>query len=208
MPTTVVDPAAVYMGYVGSAQEVHVGPSLNLVDPTPLSISSGLVVPAINPVPCPPSPPSSNVDVVVGVEDDGAPNNDGIWAGNDMLVGNLLVVASSIEHVAPLNDGDNPCLVNSLASPIASYSAVGVSGSLYGNLHLVVNDDVYPLGNLVSDAPIGSPNELSDVPINNVISDVPLVNVPIELISSVDLNAQVMGKCLDQIDWLDFSSSS
>ncbi|KAH0460060.1 hypothetical protein IEQ34_010723 [Dendrobium chrysotoxum] len=65
----------------------------------------------------------------------------------DREAGNVLVVASSIEPVRPLYEGVNTCLVNSIASPIASHIVVGDS---------VENEAVSPLGTMVSDVHVGS----------------------------------------------------
>ncbi|KAL0910097.1 hypothetical protein M5K25_021036 [Dendrobium thyrsiflorum] len=119
-------------------------PNSNLSDST----RSGLVMGG--PVPCPTPHPS-----------------------HDSNVDNVLVVASSIEPLGPVNE----CANLSLASRISSHSAVE-------------NEGASPLG--ISEAPTA----------------VPLVIVPIELISVVDLNAQLLGKRMDHNDWMDGSCSS
>lgn len=100
----------------------------------------------------------------------------------------------------PVDDGvrlPNVGPISNLANPTPFIGPLGYS---YGS---VVCGDIP-----VSVIPVGSLVDMIVDPLNNAPVVVPLMNVPIELISSEDLNAQVMGKCMDHNDWLDGSCSS
>ncbi|KAH0468421.1 hypothetical protein IEQ34_003454 [Dendrobium chrysotoxum] len=120
----------------------------------------------------------SHVSNVVAVEDDVAPIVGDLSIlpyEMDREAGNVLAVASSNEPVEPLVEGVNTCLVNSLASPIASPYIVGDSVSLQ---HMD-DEAVSPLDNLIFADPVGSHvvvNDLDDSVLDMNVE--PLLNDP------------------------------